>query len=174
MRAAFCPAAGTIALREVAAPEPGPGEVVVRVRACGICGSDLHWFLGSLRPPHVCPGHEIAGEIAALGAGVAGWHAGDRVAVEPLVACGICRYCRAGQPQLCRTMQIIGQQQPGGLAELVAVPAGALFAVPAGLSWPIAALAEPTAVCVHAYRLAALPAGARVLILGAGSVGLLS
>ncbi len=174
MRAAFCPAPGRIEVREVPRPDPAPGEVVVRVRACGICGSDLHWYGGGAPAPRVCPGHEIAGEVAACGAGVAGVRAGDRVAIEPLLTCGTCRYCRAGQRQLCVRLRIAGMHRPGGLAEFVAVPAETLFAVPDALDWPQAALAEPTAVAVHAVRLAAVSAGQRVLVLGAGSIGLLA
>jgi threonine dehydrogenase-like Zn-dependent dehydrogenase len=173
MRAACCPAARIIELRDVATPAPAAGEVVVRVRVCGICGSDLHWFTGHAALPPVCPGHEMAGEVAAVGAGVSGWRAGDRVAVEPLRSCGVCRYCRHRTPQLCVRLQIFGLQLAGGFADAVVVPATALFAVPPQLDWPIAVLAEPTAVAVHAVRLAGIAAGQRVLILGAGAIGLL-
>jgi 2-desacetyl-2-hydroxyethyl bacteriochlorophyllide A dehydrogenase len=174
MRAAFCPSARRVELREVAAPAPGPGEAIIRVRACGICGSDLHWFSGQAQPPRVCPGHEMAGEVAALGAGVTAVREGQRVAVEPMVVCGVCRYCRAATPQLCVHLRIHGIHLAGGLAERVTVPASALFAVPDGLDWSLAALAEPLAVGVHAVRLAGIEAGQRVLVLGAGSVGLLA
>lgn len=174
MRAAFCSAARVIELRDVPSPEPAAGDVVVRLRACGICGSDLHWFSGHARPPRVCPGHEMAGEIAALGRQVEGWHEGDRVAIEPMRVCGVCRYCRAQTPQLCVSLRIFGMHIDGGFAEEIAVPATALFAVPAQLDWPVAALAEPLAVAVHAARLAAIAAGHCVLVLGAGAIGLLS
>jgi L-iditol 2-dehydrogenase len=174
MRAAFCPAAGRIELREVPEPTPAAGEVVVRVRACGICGSDLHWFLGGLPPPSVCPGHEIAGEAAACGGGVRGIREGERVAVEPMVVCRECRYCRAGMPQRCPRMRIIGLQRAGGLADAVVVPAYGLFRLPASLDWARGALAEPTAVCVHAMRLGGVGLGSRVLVLGAGTIGLLA
>lgn len=174
MRAAFCPAAGHIEVREVPRPEPAPGGVVVCVRACGICGSDLHWYGGAAPPPRVCPGHEIAGEVAACGAGVTAVRDGDRVAVEPLVTCGECRACRAGARQLCPRLRILGMHRAGGLAEFVAVPAEALFAVPPGLDWPHAALAEPAAVAVHAVRLGDVSVGQRVLVLGAGAIGLLA
>jgi len=174
MRAAFCSRAGVIELRDVAAPEPAAGEVIVRVRACGICGSDLHWFQGGMPPPTVCPGHEIAGEVAACGAGVRAVREGDRVAVEPMVVCRECRSCRGGTPQLCARLHILGMQRPGGFADLVAVPEYALFRPPATLDCALGALTEPTAVCVHAVRLAGVSIGARVLVLGAGAVGLLS
>jgi 2-desacetyl-2-hydroxyethyl bacteriochlorophyllide A dehydrogenase len=174
MRAAFCPAAGVIELREVPLPDPGAGEVIVRVRACGICGSDLHWFQGALPPPRVCPGHEIAGEVAACGAGVRAVREGDRVAIEPMVVCRECRYCRAGTPQRCPHMRILGMHRPGGLADMVAVPAYALFGLPTALAFELGALAEPTAVCVHAVRSGGVAIGDRVLVLGAGTIGLLA
>ncbi|MDX2167986.1 MAG: alcohol dehydrogenase catalytic domain-containing protein [Deltaproteobacteria bacterium] len=155
------------------APSPDADEVILAPRACGICGSDLHWYLGHGAPPRVCPGHEIVGEVVACGEAVRGVHAGDRVAVEPMAVCGRCRECRAGRPQLCARLRILGMQRDGGLAERVAVPAAALFALPAELDWELAALTEPTAVAVHAARLAGIGPGQRVLVLGAGSVGLL-
>src|SRR5262245_24061998 len=94
MRAAFCVEAGKFDVREVERPLPGPGEVVVRVRRCGVCGSDLHFFHGGFPPPPVCPGHEISGEVTDVGEHVERPQAGDRVAVEPLVVCGQCWACR--------------------------------------------------------------------------------
>jgi 2-desacetyl-2-hydroxyethyl bacteriochlorophyllide A dehydrogenase len=174
MRAAFCSAPGVIDVREVPAPQPAAGEVVVRVAACGICGSDLHWFLGHLPPPSVCPGHEIVGAVARRGAGVVAVREGDRVAVEPLVVCRECHYCRTARPQLCPRLRILGMRRPGGFADEVLTPADALFALPAAIDGALAALTEPTAVCVHAVRLAGVAVGQRVLILGAGTVGLLA
>ncbi len=174
MRAAFCTAPGSFELRDVARPEPGPGEVLIRVRHCGICGSDLHWYGGATRPPQLCPGHEIAGEIAQLGEDVEGWREGDRVVVEPLYRCGQCADCQAGNYQLCRRLQVLGMMRDGGFAEGVVAPAYGLFAVPEGLDLTTAALAEPTAVCVHALGLANLSKGQSVLVLGAGTIGLLA
>jgi L-iditol 2-dehydrogenase len=174
MRAAFCPSAGIVELRDVPQPEPGAGEVVVRVRACGVCGSDLHWYLGALPAPRVCPGHEIAGEVAACGRDVRGVSEGDRVAVEPMVVCRECEYCRTGMPQRCPHLRIIGLQRDGGFADAVRVPAYGLFRLPAALDWTVGALAEPTAVCVHAMRLGGVGLGSRVLVLGAGTIGLLA
>jgi len=174
MRAAFCPTAGVIELREVPDPEPAAGEVVVRVRACGICGSDLHWFHGALPPPPVCPGHEMAGEVAACATGVRSVREGDRVAIEPMVVCRECEYCRSGMPQRCKRLRILGLQRDGGLADAVVVPGYALFSLPAALDWAVGALAEPTAICVHAVRLGGVGLGARVLVLGAGTIGLLA
>lgn len=173
MRAAFCSTPGAIGLRDVAEPVLGAGDVLVQVRACGICGSDLHWFHGALPVPAVCPGHEMAGEVVACGPDVQGFAPGARVAVEPMVVCRHCHYCRTGRPQLCPRLRVIGLRRPGGFADRVAAPAYALFVVPDEIDWPLAALAEPTAVAVHAVRLAGVSLGARVLILGAGTLGLL-
>src|SRR5262249_43787391 len=140
MRAAFCPTAGVIELRDVPNPVPAAREAVVRIRACGICGGALHWVPGSPPPPPVCPGPEVAGEVAACGAGVGGVREGDRVAVEPLVVCRECHDCRAGTPQRCPHLRILGLQRAGGLADAVVVPEYALFPLPADLDWPVAAL----------------------------------
>jgi L-iditol 2-dehydrogenase len=148
-------------LREVPAPRPAAGEVVLRVRACGICGSDLHWFTGGSRPPSVCPGHEIAGEVVACGAAVADVAVGERVTPKPMATCGACRWCSAGTPQLCRTLQVAGMHRPGGLAELVALPAAMLYPLPRPSSTDRGRLSEPTAVAVHATRLAGVGAGQR-------------
>jgi 2-desacetyl-2-hydroxyethyl bacteriochlorophyllide A dehydrogenase len=174
MRAAFGIAAGQIELRDVARPSPGPSDVLVRVRGCGICGSDLHWYHGVLPVPPVCPGHEISGEVAEVGADVRGVRAGDRVAIEPLTVCHACRSCRIGEYQLCATMRILGIGADGGFADYVVAPAYTVFPLPASLGWELGALTEPTAVCVHAVRLAGVQIGQRVLVLGAGAIGLLS
>jgi 2-desacetyl-2-hydroxyethyl bacteriochlorophyllide A dehydrogenase len=163
-----------IQIERIPIPEPGPGEVRVRLLACGICGSDLHFHHGGLWPPGATPGHEMAGEIDALGDGVAGLAPGQRVAIEPLHTCGVCGECRAGQPVRCAELQIHGIHRAGGLAEFVSVQASRVFPVPADLDPGIAALCEPMAVVVHGLRRGGLSAGQRVLVLGAGTVGLLA
>jgi L-iditol 2-dehydrogenase len=174
MRAAFCTAARTVEIKEVPTPTAEPDGVVVRVRHCGICGSDLHWYVGEFPPPSVCPGHEIAGEVVEVGRDVEGLATGDAVAVEPLVVCRECVYCRTGNYQLCRSFNVLGLSRPGGLAEYVSVPAYATYRLPSGMDHEIASLTEPTAVCVHGVRLAGVTLGDRVLVLGAGTIGLLS
>ena len=174
MIAAFCVESGRFELRDVAQPSPQAGEAVVKVRSCGICGSDLHFFHGGFPPPPVCPGHEISGEVAAVGDGVRSIHAGDRVAIEPLVVCHECWACRTGEYQLCRHLRILGTMLDGGMAEYVRVPASALFTLPPAVDFEVGALAEPLAVTVHALRLANVRLGDRVLVLGAGTIGLLS
>lgn len=174
MRAAFGTGIRRVELREVDRPNPTSGEALLRVRACGICGSDLHWFQGGFPPPPVCPGHELVGEVVALGADARGVHAGDRVAVEPLVVCGRCAPCRRGDYQLCGRFQLLGTAFDGGFADYVVAPTRALFPLPSSLEWDVAALTEPTAVCVHAARLAQMRVGDRVLVLGGGTIGLLA
>jgi 2-desacetyl-2-hydroxyethyl bacteriochlorophyllide A dehydrogenase len=174
MRAARCPEAGRIEIEDAPRPTPGPGEVVVRVRSCGICGSDLHWYHGQMMVPRVCPGHEIAGEVADVGSGVTSLTAGDPVALEGIASCGACRYCTAGEYQRCPTLGIVGMTIPGGFADYVKMPAQHCFRVPAGVDFPTAALSEPLGVAVHGVRLAGLELGQRVLVLGAGTIGLMA
>jgi threonine dehydrogenase-like Zn-dependent dehydrogenase len=174
MRAAFCRRPGTLVVEEVERPLPGPGEVMVRVRSCGICGSDLHWYHDQMMIPRVCPGHEIAGEVAEVGAGVRTLKEGDVVAVEGIASCGACRYCLAGDYQRCLRIGIVGITIPGGFADFVCMPARHCFPVPAGVDFPTAALCEPLAVAVHGVRLAGLEIGQRVLVLGAGTIGLMA
>jgi (R,R)-butanediol dehydrogenase/meso-butanediol dehydrogenase/diacetyl reductase len=174
MQAAFCRGVGKLVVDAVERPTPGPGEVVVRVRNCGICGSDLHWFHDQMMIPAVCPGHEIAGEVADVGAGVGGLAAGDAVAVEGIASCGVCRYCVAGTDQRCMAIGVVGMTIPGGFAEYVKMPARHCFRVPAGVDFPTAALSEPLGVAVHGVRLADLEIGQRVAVLGAGTIGLMA
>jgi len=173
MNAAYCTTAGRIEIRSIAEPIPAPHEVVVEVHACGICGSDLHYFDGGFPPPAICPGHEIAGRIVAVGA-TAGIELGTRVAVEPLVVCGNCPYCRTGNYQLCPQFRIIGNSVDGGFAERVCVPARSVFPLPDEIDFEVGALTEPLAVAVHALRLAQPTTGDSVLVLGAGTIGLMA
>jgi 2-desacetyl-2-hydroxyethyl bacteriochlorophyllide A dehydrogenase len=174
MRAAFYTAPGGFSLRELPRPEPDPGEVLVRVRSCGICGSDLDWFGGRFPPPAVCPGHEIAGEVVEVAGEDRGLAAGDRVAVEPLITCGRCPACRAGDYQLCAALQVLGVARDGGFAEYVAIPRERVYPLPAELDFAVGGLAEPAAVAVHGVRLGNVAPGGRVLVLGAGTIGLVS
>lgn len=161
-------------------PDPGPGEVTVRVRAVGICGSDMHYYLEgscvSTPAPYPCVlGHEPAGEIVAVGRGVESVAAGARVAIEPAIQCGQCEYCRAGRHNLCDNVIFLGGvQQPGLLREFVTLPARNVVPIPDSLSYPLAATIEPLAVVLHAFELAGIEAGHTVAVLGAGPIGLLS
>jgi L-iditol 2-dehydrogenase len=173
MRAAYCTRPGKFEIREVEQPVAAPGEVVIKVRSCGICGSDLHFFQGALPTPTVCPGHEISGEVVEVGGGVR-VRCGDRVAVEPLVVCGACAYCRGGDYQLCEQYRVLGVMLDGGFAEYLCTPGYALFPLPTNVDFEVGALTEPLSVAVHAVRLANVRLGARVAVLGAGTIGLLS
>ncbi len=175
MRAAVVTGPRSFAIRELEAPAPGPGEAVVRVRACGICGSDLHFYRGDFPAmPDLVMGHEIAGEVAAVGEGVSNVRPGDRVAVEPLIVCGRCAYCRSGSYQLCPERKLLGTFAPGGFADYVRIPAAMLYRLPDGVPFELGALVEPVAVAVHGLRLVRFEGGERVLILGGGTIGLVS
>lgn len=169
--------AQTLELCDVAEPTPGPGQVVLRPAATGICGTDLHILAGEFkaRPP-VTLGHEVAGTIAALGPGVEGWAVGDRVTTETYFStCGRCRYCRDGHPNLCVDRRSIGSMVDGGFAELVRVPALNLHALPDTLGFPEAALIEPLACVVRGLlETGRVAAGERAVITGPGAIGLLA
>ena len=173
MRSAFCSAPREISIREVPKPVIAQGEALVRVSACGICGSDLHWYCGDGAPPQICPGHEVVGRVAEI-RGDSRLREGDRVAVEPLRACRTCARCVAGNYHQCSRLSILGVQEDGGLADFMRAPVEALFPVPSGVADTDAVLCEPLAVVVHAIRLAAIQPGQRVAILGAGSIGILA
>jgi L-iditol 2-dehydrogenase len=175
MRAAFSGGKEKIEVREVPVPAPGAGEVLLRVRACGICGTDLHTYRGELPlPPTVSPGHEFAGEVAELGEGVRGFEAGQRVVCEPVRSCRECAYCRTGSYHLCARRLLLGTFAPGGLAEYVSVPAYTLYPLPDAIDFELAALVEPLAVVVHGLHLVDLAFGDRVVILGSGSIGVMT
>jgi threonine dehydrogenase-like Zn-dependent dehydrogenase len=156
-------------------PTPQPGEVILRVEAVGICGSELSGYLGqnSLRVPPLVMGHEFAGTVAAIGPGANGLEAGDRVTVNPLIGCGACALCRLGLENLCPQRQIIGIHRPGGFAELVAVPATSCTRLPHDLGHIAGSLAEPLGCGVRAAHIGGVRAGSRVLVLGAGTIGLM-
>lgn len=174
MRAAFCTAPGQFGLRELPRPQPLPGQVLVRVRSCGICGSDLDWYRGHFPPPKICPGHEIAGEVAEIAGSEHRPGIGDRVVVEPLLVCGHCPACRIGDYQLCPQVEVLGVSRDGGFAEYVCVPRDRVYPLPAELEFAAGSLAEPAAVAVHGVRLGKVGLGDRVVVLGAGTIGLLA
>ncbi|GAC1456095.1 MAG: alcohol dehydrogenase catalytic domain-containing protein [Candidatus Limnocylindrales bacterium] len=156
-------------------PVPQPGEVVIAVEAAGICGSEVEGYLGrqANRTPPLVMGHEFAGVVTAIGAGVDASWSGRRVTVNPLLSCGSCASCRNGNRNVCERRQLIGLHRPGGFGALVAVPATTLVALPDGLDARLAALAEPLANGVHAVRLATLRGVPdRAIVLGAGTIGL--
>ncbi len=164
---------------EVPAPEPGPHEVLVAVKACGICGSDVHGMDGSTgrRRPPIIMGHEAAGVIHGVGAAVSGWAAGDRVTFDSTIYCGGCAFCRRGLINLCDQRRVLGvsceeYRQAGAFAEFVAVPQHILYRLPDGLAFEHAALVEPFSIAVHAIRRAPPTLNDAVVVVGAGMIGL--
>jgi L-iditol 2-dehydrogenase len=166
----------TLALEEVDRPAVHPDEVLLRVDATGICGSDVHGYLGltGRRIPPVIMGHEFCGTVAEVGIEVEGVHPGDRVAVAPVMSCGACEACREGHVYLCATRRLFGVMDcNGSMAEYLNVPARQLFPMPDAMPPEVGAMVEPSAVALHALSRAVAIDGATVLIVGAGPIGLL-
>jgi (R,R)-butanediol dehydrogenase / meso-butanediol dehydrogenase / diacetyl reductase len=171
MRAVVCVPGGT-EVADVPDPVAGPGQVVVEVTACGLCGSDVHAVENGLTRPGQVLGHEFGGRIAEVGAGVTGWRAGQPVAVNPLGSCGSCAACAAGVPFQCSAVGNVGLSAPGAYAEYIAIPAGQLVALPDELPVEMGAHAEPLAVALQAVAQADVGPGDTVLVHGVGSIGL--
>ncbi|RKP58350.1 galactitol-1-phosphate 5-dehydrogenase [Cohnella endophytica] len=164
----------TMNIRQVPIPEPGPNEVLIRVEHAGICGSELGGYLGhnSLRKPPLIMGHEFTGVIERTGSNTLRFRQGDRVTVNPLVTCGSCFYCRNGLSQLCAERALLGAHLPGAFAEYVAVPERNAYLLPEHVTFEQGAFAEPFACAVHVCRLLELKPIDRLLIYGAGPIGL--
>ncbi len=172
------PGPGNLELRETEVPRPGPGQVLVEVKAAGICGSDLHiyhWDIAFAMKPPMIIGHEFSGVIAELGQGVEGWKPGDRVTAEPsAIICGECRYCRTGAYNLCASRRVMGYWVNGVFAEFVVVGAHRLHRLPESVGFAEGALTEPLACCVHAvHELTGVEVGDFVAVTGPGAIGLL-
>jgi len=168
-------------IADLPAPAAGPKQVLVRVAACGICGSDVHGYDGSSgrRIPPIVMGHEAAGTVAAVGAGVTGFSPGDRVSFDSTVSCGQCRYCQRGQINLCDRRQVLGvscgdYRCAGAFAEYVVVPEHIVCRLPDRLSFNEAAMLEAVAVALHAVTLSGVTASDTALVIGAGMIGLLT
>ena len=174
MQAAVFGAPFKIGIFERPRPLPEPGEVLVETRAVGLCAGDMYIYTG--KNPYVSypriGGHEIAGRVAALGPGTTGFELGQAVVVEPFIGCGRCYACRAGKPNCCTSLQIIGVHRDGGFADYVVAPADHVIAVPEGLSAFQAAFAEPVAIGVQACRRGEITSSDAILVLGAGPIGL--
>jgi L-iditol 2-dehydrogenase len=166
---------GRMPLRDRSDPAPGPGEVVVQVRASGICGSDVHGYTGHTgrRTPGVVMGHEAAGVVTRVGPDVGGVQVGDRVALRSILACGTCDQCLAGRANTCRNRRGLGMAMDGAYAELVVVPEALAVSIPDSVSFTAGALVEPLAVALHAVRATLAGSPERILIVGAGTIGLL-
>jgi len=166
---------------EVPRPAAGPGEVLVQVAACGICGSDVHGYDGSSgrRIPPLVMGHEAAGVVAEVGEGVTAFQAGDRVTFDSTVYCGECAFCREGLINLCDNRQVVGVSTPdfrraGAFAEFVTVPERIVYKLPEGMSFAEAAMLEAVAVALHGVAVSNLKGGETALVIGAGMIGLLT
>jgi threonine dehydrogenase-like Zn-dependent dehydrogenase len=175
MRALYYPAFDQLELRDVPPPQPAPGEVLLKVAAVGICGSELESFKGHSprRPPPLIMGHEFCGTVAAVTDGGEENLNGRRFVSNSLVSCGTCASCQRGDTHLCPRRQIFGMHRPGAFAEYVAVPARVLLPWPDTLSANAACLAEPLANGVHIVNLTRHLAVERALVIGAGPIGLM-
>lgn len=177
MRAMRFSEAGHAEIIEMPNPVPKAGEVVVKVKAAGICASDIAAFQGKhdVRRPPLIGGHETAGEIVAVGPSVQGRVVGERVGVEPYATCGVCPFCRRGDSEQCLDRRSLGVGEwTGAFAEYVVVSERICHVLPAGMSWEEAAALEPFCVGLHAVRRASLRAGETVAIVGAGAIGLMT
>jgi propanol-preferring alcohol dehydrogenase len=166
---------GPIRVVEAPDPAPGPGEVVVRVAAAGICHSDAHYRSGNPTPPTLplTLGHEIAGEIAATGTGIDGARVGERVAIHYVVSCTRCRSCARGTEQFCESYDMLGMTRDGGWADCVVVPARNAVPLPQSISFEHAAVMMcSSATALHALRRARLRPGDRVVVFGVGGLGM--
>jgi len=173
MQALVLHAVGDLRLERVLRPCPGPGEALVRVAACGVCGSDVPRVFehGTYRFPLI-PGHEFAGVVVSAPERSSA-QPGARVAAKPLVPCGVCPYCATGDLAQCRSYDYVGSRRDGAFAEYVIVPAANLVPVSDSVSLEEAALTEPAAVALHALRQGGVQPGDKVAVLGAGPIGML-
>jgi L-iditol 2-dehydrogenase len=181
MKSLLLSAYNHLEIADLPAPEAGPDEVLVRVEACGICGSDVHGYDGSSgrRIPPIVMGHEAAGTVAAVGESVKGHAVGDRVTFDSTVFCGTCVFCQRGEVNLCDNRQVIGvscgdYRRHGAFAEYVVIPQRILYHLPDNLSFAEAAMLEATSVALHAVRVSEVRGGETALVIGAGMIGLLT
>ena len=168
-------------IRDVPEPNLSPCDVLVQVKACGICGSDVHGYDGSTgrRIPPLIMGHEAAGVIAEVGAEVRDFHVGDRVTFDSTVSCGKCRFCETGEVNLCDNRQVLGvacdeYRRDGAFAEYVAVPAHIVYKLPELFTYERAALIEAVSIAVHAAKVSEIKQGSTAVVVGAGMIGLLA
>jgi L-iditol 2-dehydrogenase len=179
MKALVLRAYNDLHFEEVPTPEPAPNEVLIAVKACGICGSDVHGMDGSTgrRRPPIVMGHEAAGTIARVGERATGWRAGERVTFDSTIYCGACAFCRRGEVNLCENRRVLGvscedYRQPGAFAEFVTVPPRILYRLPEALSFEHAALLEPFTIALHAARRRPAALNDTAVIIGAGMIGI--
>ena len=177
MKAMRFPEPGKAMIVDVSTPSPGPGEVLIQVKAAGICASDVAAFKGThtFRRPPVITGHELAGQVVQLGPGVVGCRTGDRVALEPHVGCGQCLFCRRGDYHECPEKRFVGVGEwIGAFAEYVVATESMCHPMPPRMPFEEAALLEPFCVGLHAVRRADLRMGETVAVLGVGTIGMMT
>lgn len=180
MRALLLKEYKTLEITDMPEPAVGPDDVLVRVKACGICGSDVHGYDGSTgrRIPPVVMGHEASGVVLGTGKGVKQFRVGDRVTFDSTIYCGKCYFCRRGEVNLCDDRQVLGvsvgeYRRNGAFAEFVAVPEHIVYALPDALTFEQAAMIEAVSVAVHAVQLTPVKLGDAAVVVGAGMIGLL-
>jgi L-iditol 2-dehydrogenase len=181
MQALVLEDARVLNIREVPEPEFGAQDVLIRVKACGICGSDVHGYDGSTkrRIPPLIMGHEAAGVVAKIGAEVHSVHIGDRVTFDSTVSCGQCYFCHTGDVNLCDNRQVLGvscddYRRNGAFAEYVSVPQHIVYALPDSFAFEKAALIEAVSIAVHAAKITGIQPGNSAVVVGAGMIGLLA
>jgi L-iditol 2-dehydrogenase len=176
MRAMVFQGVGDMALQERPDPKAAGGEVVVAVRAAGICGSDVHGYLGATgrRRPGIVMGHEAAGDVIEVGVGVTSVRIGDRVALRSILPCGVCDRCQRGQSNICTDRRGLGMQFDGAYADRILVPEALVLPLPDTLSYADGALIEPLAVAMHAVNRTRFDLMDFVVVIGAGAIGLLT
>lgn len=181
MKAAVLQGPNALELTEVATPQAEPGELILRVRAATVCGTDLRILTGrktkGVRFPSII-GHEFAGEVTQVGEGVSLFKVGDRVCMDPVIPCLSCAHCKNGHENVCQNRRAMGYEFDGAFAEYIRIPAialkaGNVFKMPEGMSYEAAALAEPLACCINGQRNAGVKMGDTVVVLGAGPIGLM-
>lgn len=176
MKAAYYHGDRKIELGDCRVQPPGPDEVRIDVAYCGVCGTDLHIYLGHMDQRITFPqviGHEMSGTIAEVGSRVQDWQLGDPVVVRPLDSCGTCPACRGGHAHICQNLNFLGIDTPGAFQGAWTVPAHTLHRLPAGLPLDRAALIEPIAVACHDVRMGQVQAGEEVVVIGGGPIGML-
>ena len=175
MKAVVIEAPGTVAVKQIEDPTPGPLDAVIQVEACGICGTDIHVLEGELKrtPYPIVPGHEFCGEVVAVGSEVSNLHPGQFVAVDPNLYCGHCRFCRAGRENLCENYDATGVTRDGACAEYVRVRAANAIDLPADIPRSWGALVEPLSCAVHGFDQIGARLADSYLVYGAGTMGLM-
>ena len=173
MRAVVVESPRKARIAELPRPSAGEGQIVVKVRVCGVCGTDVHIYRGEYLGGYpVIPGHEFAGDVVEVGPGVTEFKRQDRVAVEPNISCGRCRFCGINEQNFCENWQAIGVTLPGAMAEYVAAPEAAVFDI-GDLEFEAAAFMEPLSCVLHGMSKVDVRYGETVLVIGAGPIGLL-